>query len=234
MLAALIIPPALWFAGVILWLWLPLPQPFPPAFGDVRNKVGAALTGVAGLVYLAFVLWTIVSILAEAGTYLDRILAPAGFAGKSHLLLGRRYTGPAGSREVIAEFMPGTSLQRPMLNVYAAASTSRRLSAGWETPLAGCAGCTRVLLNDARLRELTVLSDDPAWAARLLSSPPAADLLWQLLADPQSLGNRFVHVEAGRLWLQARPTAAGLEQTLAWITALSALATEAEHSMVAP
>jgi hypothetical protein len=230
-LAILIVPLAIWFACVIVWLWLPLPAPLPPAFGDLRNKIAAVLTGFAGVGFLVFLVWYLFSVIGETGSGLDSTLEQAGLAGEPYLLVGRRYSGTVAERQIVVEFMPERSMQRPMLNAYVTARTTRRLSAGWTKPLLGCVECTRVQTSDPRLSGLTVKADDPSWTARLLSTAPAVDLVWQLLADPEALGARFVHVEAGRVWLQARPTQAGLARSAEWVAALARLAAEAERAV---
>ncbi len=229
-LAVLIVPPAIWFALVIIWLWLPQPQPFPPAFGDVRNKVGAALTGLAGMVYLAFVVWNVLSILGEGGRQLDSALQPAGLTGEPYLVVGRRYSGTVSGRQVSVEFVPAVALQRPMVNISAAVTAAHRLTAGWTEPLIGCRDCTRVQPTDSRMGGLVVRSDDESWATSFVNSQPAADLVWLLLSDPDGQGARFVHLEPGRVWLQARPTAAGLARVGEWVQALASLSAEAERS----
>jgi hypothetical protein len=224
LLAIMVVPPLLWFGFIVLMLLVPLPAPLPHALSSDRNKIGAGLTLVAGLGYLILVVSYVVWQLGAAGRALDPELAPLGLAGKPYLVFGRAYSGQAARRAMTVEYMPAVSLQRAMVNAYAPVSGSRRLSAGWTTPLTGCAGCPRVALASGDLAGLVILADDPAGATAFLSREPVAGLILRLLDDPDGLGNRFVHLESGRVWLQARPTPAGLAELPGWLRALAELA----------
>jgi hypothetical protein len=224
LLAIMVVPPLLWFGFIVFMLLVPLPAPLPHALSSERNKIGAALTLVAGLGYLVLVLGYVMWQYGAAGRAMDPYLAPLGLTGKPYLVLGRAYSGQVAARAMTAEYVPTVSLQRAMFNAYAPVSGSRRLSAGWTTPLAGCAGCPRVQLAGGALSSLVILSDDPAGAAVFLSQEPVAGLILRLLDDPDGLGNRFVHLESGRVWLQARPTPAGLASLPDWLRALADLA----------
>ncbi len=234
LIAIILVPPVLWFAFILAMLLIPLPAPLPQAMSSDRNKIGAGLTLVAGLGYLILVVGYMVWQLGAAGRALDPELAPLGLTGKPYLVLGRAYAGQVAGRAMTVEYVPAVALQRAMLNAYAPATGRGRLSAGWTAPLAGCAGCQSVRLEAGDLRRLVILSDDPAWAAAFLSRQPVAGLIMGVLDDPDGLGNRFVHLEAGRIWLQARPTQAGLARLPDWLRALAALAVEADAAAGAP
>jgi hypothetical protein len=228
LLAIMLVPPLLWFGFIVLMLLVPLPAPLPHALSSDRNKIGAGLTLVAGFGYLILLAAYLVGELGGAARALDPELAPMGLTGRPYLVVGRAYTGQVAGRAMTVEYMPAVALQRTMLNAYVSTSGRRRLSAGWTTPLVGCVGCPRVQLAGGNLGSLVILSDDPSEAAAFLSREPVAGLILRLLDDPDGLGNRFVHLESGRVWLQARPTPAGLARLHDWLQALADLAGQAE------
>ena len=234
LLAILVIPPLLWFGFVLVMLLVPLPASLPHPLSAERNKIGAALTLLAGAGYLVLVLGYAAGQLTEGTGYVQSLLEPMGLTSKPHLILGRTFAGQVAGREMTAEYVPAVALQRAMLNAYIGTGGSRRISAGWTTPLAGCAGCPPVRPAGGDLGRLVILSDDPDGAAAFLAREPVAGALMRLLEDPDGQGNRFVHLEAGRIWLQARPTAAGLARLPDWLHALTELADLAEAPASAP
>lgn len=227
-IAAIVVPVALWFLLILAFLAVPLPHPLPAPWGMERNKIGAVLTGVAGLAYLVFLVVFVVGELDSTARPLDEAVRPLGLASGPRLPGFRTYEGQLVGRSVTLSTVPAVALQRASLTATVEARPPVRLSVGRTAPLEGCAGCRPVTLARGPLAGMVARSDDPERAAAVFSSGRAADLAAALLGDADALGNRFLHLEPSRVRLEARPTAAGLGRAGEWLRQMVELAGECE------
>ena len=203
-LLLILVPPILLLLFAVLFLWVPLPQPFPPALSDGRSRLSAMVTGVVGIAYLIKLAICIVSSFLQASRVLDPVLGPQGLASESIELFGRRYRGSIEGREVEVTYLPGYGFSRPLLNVYVSADTGTRVAIGPSRPLLDCRECARLDVEEASLSHLEVYAQEEDIARRVLSAPEGRTALGRLLPEQGVPGTRHVYIQPGRVWLRAR------------------------------
>ena len=208
-LLIIIIPPLLIFACALLIIWLPLPQPFPPALSGGRNQVAAVVAGLLGLAYLVGLALYLIASFRQAGQALDSPFLARGLTAENYLGVGRTYRGPVEGRAVEANYLPAQGLRPALLNVYVAAELGTRAAAGQKRPLLDCRDC-------APLRDIR--ADEGSRAA-----------LNHLMSGQKSLGIRELYWQPERIWLRAHPSyRVAAEQVEGWLDALLLLAKAAE------
>ena len=224
-------PPVLLLALALLAMWLPLPEPFPAAFGSARTRFAAIVTGILGVVYLIGLTLLVVSWLVGASRSLDDALLPMGLAPKIHLLLGRKYQGVIQGRPLRVAFTPSVALQLALLNVHVATKSDRRMAIGRTRPLMDCRKCPRVPTTPIELAGLHVYAEDIDWASEFLADARNRQLVADLISLRGISGKAELYFQPGEVWLRARLGAGGAQACIEqWIVELVALAKGAEES----
>jgi hypothetical protein len=228
-LLLILVLPVLFFACALLLTWAPLPDPFPPPFGGVRDQIAAILTGILGAGYLIGLAVYVIASFLRAGRALDPVLTSAGLVPEGYLAFGRRCRGVIRGREVEVTFLPSQGVSAAQLNVYVSASLGTRVAIARGKPLLDCSDCPRVNLDEALFGGLEVYSRDRESARRLLADAKVRGALQRLLDAGDVVGSREMYLQPERTWLRARPR--GLTEGLfrQWLDELIALAEAGER-----
>jgi hypothetical protein len=235
-LLVVLVPPILLLLCAVLLLWIPLPQPFPPALSAGRNRLSAVVTGTLGLGYLIALAFYVISSFLEASRVLAPVLTPLGLLSESYNLFGRRYRGQIQGREVEVSIMPGYGVSRALLNVYVTADIGTRVAIGPSRPLLDCRDCPRLEMEDPALglgeiSRLEVYAQVEASARRLLSDPSAKEALARLMPEEGVPGTWEIYIQPERVWLRARPQQMATQQFQQLLDDLLSLAGAAEVAM---
>jgi len=228
-LLIIIVPPLLIFVCALLIVWLPLPQPFPPALSGGRNQVAAVVAGLLGLAYLVGLALYLIASFRQAGQALDSPFLARGLTAENYLGVGRSYRGSVEGRAVEANYLPAQGLRPALLNVYVAAELGTRAAAGEKRPLLDCRDCAPVDLDEFDLGSLQIWAEDGERLRNLLADKGSRAALNRLVSEQKSLGIRELYWQPERIWLRAHPSyrVAG-EQVEGWLDALLLLAKAAE------
>lgn len=231
-LLMLLIPPILLFLCALIIIWLPLPQPFPPALSGGRNLMSAIVTGVLGAGYIVGLAVYVVATFLRAGRVLDPVLASAGMVSKSYLVFGRQYQGVLEGREVEVYFVPSSGISPAQLNVYVAAEIGTRVALGWRRPLLDCGNCERLEVAGTELRgvQMYAQEQEEERAGRLLSNATSSKAIARLLADQEEYGIREIYLQPERVWLRARPQGMRGQLFRQWLDDVLALAEASEKA----
>ena len=230
-LLLLLIPPILLFLCALITMWLPLPEPFPPALSGGRNLISAVVTGILGIGYLLGLAVYVVFAFLRAGRVLDPLLASMGMASKNYLLFGRQYHGALEGREAEVSFMPSRALWPTQLNIYVKADIGTRVAMGRQRPLLDCRDCARMDISAAEIPGLQVYAQEEGNASRLLTDAASREAMLRLLDDQDDYGFREVYLQPERVWLRAHPremTAARFRQ---WLDDVLVLAEASERAL---
>ncbi|HEY88274.1 MAG TPA: hypothetical protein G4N98_00885 [Thermoflexia bacterium] len=232
-LLMLLIPPILLFLCALMIIWLPLPQPFPPALSRGRNLMSAIVTGILGAGYIVGLALYVVATFLRAGRVLDPVLASAGMVSKSYLVFGRQYQGVLEGREVEVYFVPSSGIRPAQLNVYVAADIGMRVAMGWRRPLLDCGNCERLEAAGAELRGVQVYAQEEERAGRLLNDAASSEAIARLLADQEAYGIREIYLQPERVWLRARPQGMNGKRFRQWLDDVLVLAEASEKAFEA-
>ncbi len=232
-LLMLLIPPILLFLCALMIIWLPLPQPFPPALSRGRNLMSAIVTGILGAGYIVGLALYVVATFLRAGRVFDPVLAPAGMVSKSYLVFGRQYQGVLEGREVEIYFVPSSGIRLAQLNVYVAADIGMRVAMGWRRPLLDCGNCERLEAAGAELRGVQVYAQEEERAGRLLNDAASSEAIARLLADQEAYGIREIYLQPERVWLRARPQGMNGKRFRQWLDDVLVLAEASEKAFEA-
>lgn len=225
----LLIPPALLFLCALVTIWMPLPDPFPPALSGERNRAAAIVIGVLGMGYvIGLAVYTVSSFLG-AGRALDPVLTSLGLTAESYLVFGRRYRGTIEGREVAVRFVPGYGIRPAQLNVHVGATPGVRMAIGRQRPLLGCRDCARLAVDGSEPGDLQAYAAEEGPARRLLADPATREALARLLDDRKGVGLREIYLQPERVWLRARPQGMTEERLRQWLADLRTLAEAAER-----
>ena len=226
--------PVLLFGCALWMLWMPLPRPFPPALSGGRNRMAAVVTGVLGMGYVAGLGVYATSHFVRAGRVLDPSLTTAGLTPQGYLLLGRRYRGEIGGREIEVTFMPAQVIRPAQLNVTVSADLGARIALGQERPLLDCRDCARLDVVGTAWEGLHVYARDVPRARRLLDDATAREIVTRILDDRAGRGLREIYVQPDRVWLHARPYALTAAQFESWFRDMLVLAEVGETLLGRP
>ncbi|MFO0630345.1 MAG: hypothetical protein U0325_32615 [Polyangiales bacterium] len=144
------------------------------------------------------------SFAASRAKVLDAGFARLGIAGSGSLINLREYHGGWQGRAVDALY----SRRGPMLDLTVQANVHGALAVGTRTAagevLRGAFGMTEVRLADPAFAGLVVSSADPAWAARMLSTPALRELALRATHDPTGRELRVFALRPGAVRLTRR------------------------------
>jgi len=217
--------PILLFLCALIGMWLPLPQPFPPALSSGRNLTSAIVTGILGAGYIMGLAVYVVASFLRAGRILDPVLASREMASKSYRGFGRQYHGVLEGREVAVYFLPAQGVSPALLNVYVEADLGTRVAIGRQRPLLDCRDGARLEVAGTELEELQVYAQEEESASHLLTDAVSSAAIARLLVAPQGYGFREIYLQPERVWLRMQPramTEKQFQQCLADVLALAA------------
>ena len=140
----ILVSPILLLLCALLFLWVPLPYPFPPTLSAGRNQISAIVAGILGSGYLIGLTVYVVSSFRRAGRVLDPVLTSTGLGSESYLVFGRQYRGVIDGREVEVRFVPSQGARSAQLDTHVGAKLGARMAVGQQRPLLYCRDCARL------------------------------------------------------------------------------------------
>ncbi len=168
---------------------------------------GVARTAVFAAVFFVGVTAVAIGSLTFAASrakVLDAGFARLGIAGSGAMINLREYHGRWQNRAVDALY----ARRGPMLEISVEARLHGALAVGTRTAagevLRGAFGMTEVRLADPAFAGLVVSSADPAWAARMLSTPALRELALRATHDPTGRELRVFALRPGAVRLMRR------------------------------
>ena len=227
----ILVPPILLFLCALVTMWIPLPQPFPPAQSGARTRVVAILTGILGLGYLAYLGVYVVGTFLRAGRQLDPLLTTSGLVPSDYMAFGRRYSGSIDGREVELLYIPSRWMGPAQLDIHVQAELGTGVAIGRDRPLLDCEGRARLNLDDPELGHLQVYAEEDASAQAILGDSASRAALRRLMDDPAVLQHGQVYLQPERVWLRVRPWRMSEGQVQQWLRDSLALAEASERAL---
>lgn len=223
-LILMVVPPLLILGLAIFLLWVPLPSIAARPWSHDRNLPVAIFTGLIFLCYSVAFIWYMVATFLRAGNYLDPVMVSLGFSGRGNLFVGRSYHGRIFGREVTVETAPGHTIRRPLIQVYAAASTGTRLAAGARTPLLDSSNCPVLSIGIPELEGIEIRAQDEQAARRLIEDAGIRRLVLVLAGGDEQSGFRELYIQPERVWVRVHPARLDGAEIRSWMTAATELA----------
>ncbi len=215
---------------ILLFLWAPLPHPFPPALSAGRDQMSAIVTGILGIGYLIGLAVYVTSSFRRAGRVLDPVLTSTGLASESYLVFGGQYRGVIEGRQVEVCLVPSQGIRPALLNIHVSAKLGARMAIGQRRPLLDCRDCARLEVAELGLGPLQVYAQEEERSRRLLTSPASREALTRVMEAQEEHGFREIYFQPGRVWLPAHPHRMTEELFRQWLEDVLALAETGEEA----
>jgi hypothetical protein len=170
-------------------------------------------------------------ILRRRRQLLDSAFVSVNIVGKAYSINGRQYHGIYQNRQVDSYFFRG-----PTLEIYVSTSMQTRLGAGMRnklgTFLANLADRTPLALAEPEYKEMEVIADDGAWAAKWLAESEVKSALAKLMTPADNVELRILRLQPGAIRLTVaytEETRITPEAVQPWLEALASAAAAAER-----
>jgi len=230
-LLLILVPPILLFLCALLFLWAPLPHPFPPALSAGRDRISVIVTGILGIGYLIGLAVYVTSSFRRAGRVLDPVLTSTGLASESYLVFGRQYRGMIEGREVEVYFVPSQGVRSAQLSISVSAKLGARIAIGQRRPLLDCRDCARLEIAESGLSHLQFYAQEEGLARRLLADTASREALTRVMETHEEHGFRELYLQPQRVWLRAHPRRMTGELFRQWLEDVLALAEAGEEEL---
>jgi hypothetical protein len=203
-LLLIVVPPLLIIFCALVLMWIPLPRPLPAPLSSARNLMAAAIAGLLGVGYLFGLVVYVVGSTSRAGQSLDPELRRMGLEPEGYMLIGRRYRGDVGGRQVEVTYLPPAALQPAHLDIRVEANSGMRAAFGRTRPLLDCQDCPLLVVDDPGWENVQVYTQDDAGVRGLVADPTSGAAIRRLVGSAESQRSRDVYLQPQRVWTRVR------------------------------
>ena len=225
----ILVSPILLLLCALLFLWVPLPYPFPPTLSAGRNQISAIVAGILGSGYLIGLTVYVVSSFRRAGRVLDPVLTSTGLASESYLMFGRQCRGKVEGREVEVRFVPSQGVWPAHLSLRVSAKLGSRMAIGQRRPQLDCRECVRLEVEESGLSHLQFYAQEEGHARRVLVDPASREALIRVMEAHEEQGFRELYLQPEWVWLRAHPRWMTEDLLRQWLEDVWALAEVGEE-----